>query len=267
MKYDANLHHRRSIRLTHYDYSLPGAYFVTICAFGKQCILGQVVCDQMRENDCGTIVREQWLDTVRIRPQIELDAFTVMPNHLHGILWILGPKGEHILWDSGYVIPDAVDAVDVVSVVGVVGVVGPNSVRPNVGPNGVGPGPNAVRQDVGTSSAGPRPKALRPYNSGAAQSPICPANPISPMRPRSLASWASGYKSAVTSRIRKLWNDPCAVVWQEDYFERIIRDEKELLNIREYILSNPRRWKLDRENPEASPSIKDDVPWNDEDES
>jgi hypothetical protein len=87
------------------------------------------------------------------------------------------------------------------------------------------------------------------------------------MRPRSLASWASGFKSSVTSRIRKLWNDPSAVVWQEDYFERIIRDEKELLNIRDYILSNPRRWKLDRENPEAEPNAEDDVPWNHEDES
>jgi REP element-mobilizing transposase RayT len=236
MKYDPKIHHHRSIRLTHYDYSLPGAYFVTICTFGKLCIFGQVVGDQMRENDCGRIVRERWLDTVRIRPQIELDAFTVMPNHLHGILWILGPKGEHILWDSGYVIPDAV---------------GPKSLRPIVGPNTVGPGPNAVR----------------PYDKGAAQSPIGPANPIPPMRPRSLASWASGFKSAVTSRIRKHWNDPYAVVWQEDYFERIIRDEEELLNIRDYILSNPLRWKLDRENPEVGPNAKDDAPWNHEDES
>jgi REP element-mobilizing transposase RayT len=226
MKYDAKIHHRRSIRLTHYDYSLPGAYFVTICAFGKLCFFGQVAGDQMRENDCGRIVREQWLDTVRIRPQIELDAFTLMPNHLHGILWILGPKAEHILWNTGYVIP---------------GAVGPKSLRP---------GPNAVR----------------PYDDGA-QPPIGPAKAIPPMRPRSLASWASGFKSAVTSRIRNLWNDPCAVVWQEDYFERIIRDEKELLNIRDYILSNPRRWKWDRENPEAEPNAEDDVPWNHEDES
>jgi hypothetical protein len=133
MKYDAKIHHRRSIRLTHYDDSLPSAYFVTIGAFGKQCIFGQVVGDQMRENDCGGIVREQWLDTVRIRPQIELDAFIVMPN-LHGILWILGPKGEHILWNTGYVIPDVDPSL-----------VGPKSLRPNVGPNGVGPRPNAVR--------------------------------------------------------------------------------------------------------------------------
>jgi len=234
MEYNPKVHHRRSIRLTHYDYSLPGAYFVTVCAFGKRCVFGSVVGDQMRENDCGRIVREQWLDTVRIRPQIELDAFTVMPNHLHGILWILGPKSEHILWNSGYVTPDAV---------------GPKSLRPHRGPDGVGFGPNAVR----------------PYNNGS-QPPIGPANAIPPMRPRSLASWASGFKSAVTSRVRKLWEDPSAVVWQEDYFERIIRDEKELLNIRDYILSNPLRWKLDRENPEAEPNAEDHVPWNDEDE-
>ncbi|MFZ0964199.1 MAG: hypothetical protein WAO35_25315 [Terriglobia bacterium] len=215
----------------------------------------------MRENDCGRIVREKWLDTVRIRPQIELDAFTVMPNHLHGILWILGPKGEHILWNTGYVIPDADPSF-----------VGPKSLRPNVRPNGVGPGanvgPNSVGPgaNVGPNVVGPGPKALRPYNNGAAQPPIDSAKAIPPMRPRSLASWASGFKSAVTSRIRKLWNDPDAVVWQEDYFERIIRDEEELLNIRDYILSNPLRWKLDRENPEAEPNAEDDVPWNDEDE-
>jgi REP element-mobilizing transposase RayT len=254
MKYDAKIHHRRSIRLNHYDYSLPGAYFVTICTFGKLCIFGQVVGDQMRENDCGRIVREQWLDTVRIRPQVELDAFTVMPNHLHGILWILGPKGEHIPGNTGYVIPDAV---------------GPNSIRPVVGPNSIRPvvGPKSLRPNVGPNGVGPGPNAVRPYNKGAVQSPIGPANPIPPMRPRSLASWASGFKSAVTSRIRKLWNDPDAVVWQEDYFERIIRDEKELLNVRDYILSNPLRWKLDRENPEAGPDAKDDPPWNHEDES
>jgi REP element-mobilizing transposase RayT len=248
MEYNPKVHHRRSIRLTHYDYSLPGAYFVTVCAFGKRCVFGSVVGDQMRENACGRIVREQWLDTVRIRPQIELDAFTVMPNHLHGILWILGPKGEHILRYAGYVIPDAV-------------AVGPKSLRPHDRPDGVGPG-----ADVGPDGVGPGPNAVRPYNNGS-QPPIGPANPIPPMRPRSLASWASGFKSAVTSRIRKLWNDPYAVVWQEDYFERIIRDEKELLNIRDYILSNPLRWKLDRENPEAGLNAKDDAPWNHEDET
>ncbi|MGD0460050.1 MAG: hypothetical protein ABSC21_20150 [Terriglobia bacterium] len=87
------------------------------------------------------------------------------------------------------------------------------------------------------------------------------------MRSHSLASWAAGFKSAVTSRIRKLWNRPRAAVWQEDYFERIIRDEDELFRIREYILSNPARWKLDRENPEAGPGSEEEWPWNLDDDS
>jgi REP element-mobilizing transposase RayT len=82
------------------------------------------------------------------------------------------------------------------------------------------------------------------------------------MRSHSLASWAAGFKSAVTSRIRELWNRPRAAVWQEDYFEHIIRDEDELFRIREYILSNPGRWKLDRENPEAGPGSEEEWPWN-----
>ena len=57
----------------------------------------------MDENECGRIVQEEWLRTARKRQEIELDEFTVMPNHLHGIVWVLGPKMEHILWNSGFV--------------------------------------------------------------------------------------------------------------------------------------------------------------------
>jgi putative transposase len=99
----------------------------------------------------------------------------------------------------------------------------------------------------------------------AGRTPFGPTNPIPAMRPRSLASWAAGFKSAATSRIRKLWNQPRAAVWQEDYFERIIRDEDELSKTRDYILSNPVRWKMDRENPEARPGSEEEWPWNPED--
>jgi hypothetical protein len=102
MKYDAKIHHRHSIRLHGYDYALPGAYFVPLCAFHKQCIFGRVVEDHMDENDCGKIAREQWLESAQIRQGFALDAFIVMPNHLHGILWILGPKGGRVLMSSGF---------------------------------------------------------------------------------------------------------------------------------------------------------------------
>ncbi len=61
--------------------------------------------------------------------------------------------------------------------------------------------------------------------------------------------------------------DRVAAAWQEDYFEHIIRDEDELFRIREYILSNPVRWKLDRENPEAEPGPEEEWPWNPNDDS
>jgi len=47
----------------------------------------------MQENECGKIVREQWFESAQTRQELELDAFTVMPNHLRGILWIVGPNG------------------------------------------------------------------------------------------------------------------------------------------------------------------------------
>ena len=82
------MHRRKSIRLKEYDYSREGAYFVTICTYGKVCVFGEVMEEEVRLNDVGLIVEEEWLRTKEIRPEIELDAFIVMPNHLHGIVVI-----------------------------------------------------------------------------------------------------------------------------------------------------------------------------------
>jgi REP element-mobilizing transposase RayT len=230
MKYDPKIHHRRSIRLRGYEYSLPGAYYVTLCAFGKQRIFGQVIDDQMQENDCGKIVRQQWFESAQIRQNLDLDAFIVMPNHLHGILWIVGPNGIRPGANMGPPLADGAK---------------------HVGPSGARPAPNTAR---------PVPNAIHPYQRG--RTPFGPTNRIPAMRPHSLAAWASGFKSAVTSRIRNLWNKPHVAVWQEDYFEHVIRNEDELFRIRNYILTNPARWKLDRENPEAGPDAEDEWPWS-----
>lgn len=97
------------------------------------------------------------------------------------------------------------------------------------------------------------------------RTPFGPTNRISAMRPHSLASWAAGFRSAVTSRVRECWKRPDASLWQEDYFEHMIRDEAELLRIRDYVLSNPARWKLDRQNPEAGPDVEGEWRWNPDD--
>ncbi|MBW4532690.1 MAG: transposase [Pleurocapsa minor HA4230-MV1] len=95
MKYNPDKHHRRSIRLPGYDYSQPGAYFVTICAYQRQCLFGDVVNGQIILNQYGAIVADEWQKSSVIRQEIELDGWVVMPNHFHGIVIIKNIVGKN----------------------------------------------------------------------------------------------------------------------------------------------------------------------------
>src|ERR1700758_186582 len=89
MKYDPEKHHGRSIRLKEYDYSQSGAYFITVCTYNRECLFGDVVNGEMRLNKWGTIVENELLKTPELRPNVLLDEYVVMPNHLHGIIVIV----------------------------------------------------------------------------------------------------------------------------------------------------------------------------------
>lgn len=81
-----NRHHRQSLRLKGYDYALAGTYFVTISTQDRGCVFGDVVEGGMRLNEAGRMVFTMW-DTLPARfPGVALDAFVVMPNHIHGIM-------------------------------------------------------------------------------------------------------------------------------------------------------------------------------------
>jgi len=86
MKYDPNVHHRRSIRLRGYDYSQAGAYFVTICTQNRKCLFGEIVGVEMQLNDAGKILQMTWDALPNHYPHIELDECVVMPNHFHSII-------------------------------------------------------------------------------------------------------------------------------------------------------------------------------------
>jgi putative transposase len=86
MTYDPNIHHRRSIRLRGYDYRQAGAYFVTICAHGRECLFGDIVSGTMQLNPYGAIVVDWWNAIPEHFNNVDLDAFVVMPNHIHGIV-------------------------------------------------------------------------------------------------------------------------------------------------------------------------------------
>ena len=78
--------YRVSHRLRGFDYSLPEAYYITICTFQKKCIFGVVRSGRVFLNRLGAIVREEWLNTPELRPGVKLAEFEIMPNHIHGII-------------------------------------------------------------------------------------------------------------------------------------------------------------------------------------
>ncbi|MGF1497256.1 MAG: transposase [Elainellaceae cyanobacterium] len=88
MKYDPAIHHRRSIRLQDYDYSQAGAYFVTICTQGRECLLGEVIDTSISLSQYGVIVEQVWHQIPHHFPSVTLDAAVIMPNHFHGIIVI-----------------------------------------------------------------------------------------------------------------------------------------------------------------------------------
>jgi REP element-mobilizing transposase RayT len=187
MKYNPEIHHRRSIRLKGYDYTQPGAYFVTFCSYQRDEIFGEVINGEMKLSALRKIVRNEWLRSTVIRKEIRLfdDEFIVMPNHGHGIIWIVDTT------------------------------VGADGVRPN---EGVRPGlqkPDAHRASLRRA-------------------------------PRSLGSFMAGFKASVTSRAKNELN--MTGIWQRNYYDHIVRNDRELNNIRWYILNNPLNWQLDRDN-------------------
>ncbi|MFM7406132.1 MAG: hypothetical protein ACKO3K_05575 [Cuspidothrix sp.] len=86
MAYNPNIHRRRSIRLKGYDYSQAGAYFVTICINHKRSLLGNIQEGIMRPSPAGEMVQIVWDEIPTHYQGIDLDAFVLMPNHIHGII-------------------------------------------------------------------------------------------------------------------------------------------------------------------------------------
>lgn len=196
MNFKPDIHHRQSIRLLDYDYSQVGAYFVTICAWQRECQFGAIVDNTMVLNDMGRIVADEWERTPKLRTNVELDVWTVMPNHFHGIILIHDDT------------------------------VGAHRRAPDFD----------VRSDLGI-----RHGMFNAEKTGACNAPLR-------RQSGSLGSVVAGFKSATTKRINTYRNNAGCPVWQRNYYERVIRNENELSRAREYIVNNPQKWALDKEN-------------------
>jgi len=83
---------RRRLRLAGFDYGRPGAYFITVCTLGGPALFGVIRDDRVIESAAGAVVRAAWNDLSRRFPDVELDAFVVMPDHVHCVI-VLAENG------------------------------------------------------------------------------------------------------------------------------------------------------------------------------
>jgi REP element-mobilizing transposase RayT len=227
MPYDPARHHRRSIRLQGYDYTRPGAYFVTIVTQGRACLFGEVMAGEMRMNDAGRMVQQVWDELALFYEGVQTDAFIVMPNHVHGIIILTGNVRA-----TPHVHPDemAVRATPR-------GCPDPQS------------GPGQARGPAPTSGSGQARGPAPTSGSGQAQGPA-PTAATAPTL--GLPDVVHRFKTMTTKRYAdgvraNQWTPFPGRLWQRNYYEHIIRDDQSWRRIREYIMTNPLRWHLDRE--------------------
>jgi REP element-mobilizing transposase RayT len=108
MKYNPEIHHRRSIRLKEYDYSQMGAYFITICTHNRQCLFGMITNNELHLNEQGKMIYNYWQKLTTGFSHIQLDEFVVMPNHLHGIVFI-GEENDNICRGESCIRPQIIN--------------------------------------------------------------------------------------------------------------------------------------------------------------
>lgn len=92
MPYYPDQHHRRTIRIPGYDYSTPGAYFLTLCVEGRRCLLSEVTGDHVLLTKPGEIVAECWASLPERFPSVRLDTSVIMPNHFHATIFLVGVR-------------------------------------------------------------------------------------------------------------------------------------------------------------------------------
>jgi putative transposase len=220
MNYNPEKHHRRSIRLKGYDYTGKGAYYFTICCHQRRCLLGEIKDDVMHLNLVGATVKAVWDSLPRHFPLIELDAFVVMPNHVHGIIVITDSAGNCNPNRN-------------------------NNRNSNCRGEAFVPGCNNTPPQFSSTNAD------APYVATASLTPFPGCNNTPPPRGTqsgSIGAILQNFKSVATRRVNRITRN-LGTLWQRNYYEEIIRNEKAYENIRRYIVENPLSWDEDEENP------------------
>ena len=238
-------HNRRSIRLKGYDYSHPGVYFITLNIHPEsQLVLGNIVwatgaspetgnpiptgassqaeftagssSPRMELNEFGRIVHEEWERSFEIRNELQIDEYQIMPDHFHAIVIIRGTK----LSDQDKETADG-------NILG-----------------------EPAEGDAPVARTGFVQKTTTEINSIPVEMDNMLFAPIRPKgaKPRSIGALIAGFKAATIQRINEARNAPGKRVWQRDYYDRIVRDNRAMYFVRRYIRNNPINWIFDGKN-------------------
>lgn len=223
MTYDPRRHHRRSTRLKGWNYSAPGAYFVTLCVQNREARFGKVIDGSLHLNTAGHMVVATWHALPVRFSNVVLDEFVVMPNHVHGLIILrdVSDTGLHSMGAPAAPTPGQ-----------------PAPMTPHPGLVGA----PLVSAPFAHQFTHPSPGDAEPARPPAVPIPAAPLGDI-----------IGAFKSISTDEyirgVHELnWPPFVKRVWQRGFHDHIARDERELNAIRRYIHNNPRQWTLDRDN-------------------
>ena len=200
-----------TLRLDEWDYRRSAWYFVTICTHDRISYFGTVRNGIVGLSPAGCIAAHEWRRTPEVRPYVRLDAWIVMPNHIHGLIGITTESPAHdVVADTDTSKRDESNTTD-----------------------------NADNSD-GVVDASRRDASTTHECESASTAKF-------QLRAHSLGAIIGQYKSVCTKRIRAACRPDFG--WQSRYYDRIVRTHREWTAVRRYIHQNPANWTDDRHAP------------------
>ncbi|NIM57442.1 MAG: hypothetical protein GTO16_00660 [Candidatus Aminicenantes bacterium] len=223
---------RRSLRLKGYDYSQPGAYFITICTENRVCYLGNVVDGITISYPISDIIRDIWQEIPEKFQGVDLDAFIIMPNHIHGIV-VIKKECRHMIQQAHQDNSENIGE----------GLIHQMHIKDNAKDMEV-----SFIDQTFTNNFIKKNKV-----------DLINQTPTENHKSQKQKKWAlmQDPKRTIGKIIRYLKARTAKIVhdrffpsfqWQRNYYEHTVRSPRELDSIREYIINNPLKWALDREN-------------------
>ncbi len=236
MKYNPSKHHRRSTRLRGYNYSSSGAYFITANIQNRLRLFGDVNENGMQLSYIGKIAQQCWENIPNHFPRVELDEFIIMPDHMHGIIFILPDNNDRRgIQDANCGGVQDANRRDV----------------EDVDRRGVEDVDRRGVEDVDRRGVHQCESRGVQLNATTGDAPTRKDNYYSKISPhkKSLSVIVRTYKAAVTTLCRE--NGLHHFQWQRNYYDHIIRSDRELIAIRNYIVTNPVHWLHNKEDSDS----------------